>query len=191
MKRTTRLICSIAIAIALIAGFVYWEKASLSAALRTMPVGGARGALVVDTLSAQVLGAGLNEPVSDQLVRSPAYARQRYALVTTWIHASKIFKSLNNNPPPEGVMLSSASLTNLSAENRVDAWGNPYCLVTEHKQMIFLSSAGKGVLNCEEMRETAQQAASKAIDARLTKEGNLLVAVYKRARDVSAIHPSR
>jgi hypothetical protein len=57
--------------------------------------------------------------------------------------------------------------------------------------MIFLSSAGKGVLNCEEMWQTAQQAASKAIDARLTKEGNLLVAVYKRARDVSAIHPNR
>jgi hypothetical protein len=156
MKRTRRLVSWISIAIALVAGFVYWEISSLSAALRTMPVGGAKGALVVATLSAQVLGTGLNEPLSEQLLTSPAYTHQRSDLVATWIHASKIFKSLRNRPPPDGVMLSSASLTNLPVENRVDAWGNPYCLITEPKQMIFLSSAGKGVLNCEEMRQAAQ-----------------------------------
>jgi hypothetical protein len=98
-----------------------------------------------------------------------------------------MFIALNNNPPSEGVMLSSASLIDVPAENHVDGWGNPYCLLSVSKQMTFLSSGGNGVLKCEELRKTALLAASKATDSRLTKEGNLLVTVYERARVGSAV----
>jgi hypothetical protein len=194
MRKKALLVCWIAaIGIASVVGFVYWEMSRLSLALRTLPVGRPSETLARD-LSAQFLGAGLkgNAPngpqLNQQLLSSPDFIRQRYILVITWTHATKMFIALNNNPPPsEGVMLSSTSLINVPAENRVDGWGNPYCLLVVSKQMTFLSSGGNGVLKCEELRKTALLASSKATDSRLTKEGNLLVTVYERARVGSAV----
>jgi hypothetical protein len=174
MTKKARLACWIAaIGLASVMGFVYWEISRLSIALRTLPLGGPSERLARN-LSDQFLGASLKGNAPN--------GPQRYILVKTWTHATKMFIALNNNPPPEGVMLSSTSLIDVPAENRVDGWGNPYCLLAVSKEMTFLSSGGNGVLNCEELRKTAMLAASKATDSRLTKEGNLLVTVYQRAR---------
>jgi hypothetical protein len=195
MKKRTRLICWIVIAIAAIAGIVCWQMYSLGKGLRTMQVDAAREVLV-GALSAEVLAPGVDgnapsspEPLLEQYRKNPTLTHQRYLLVMTWVHASQIFKAVGNNPPSEGVMVSSASVTNVPPEDRVDGWGNPYCLLAESKQMTFLSSAGNGVLDCEKLRKSAQQAALRATDSRLTKEGNLLVTVYERPRDASATRP--
>jgi hypothetical protein len=101
----------------------------------------------------------------------------------TWVNASKIFKAVGQNPPSEGEMLSSTSLSSVPAANRVDGWGNSYCILSGTDQMTFLSSGGNAAPNCQSLRQTAEEAASKSTDSRLTRDGNLLVAVYKREGD--------
>jgi len=195
MKRRARLSLWILIAVAAIAGLVYWQMHKLGEGLKTMQMDGAREVLV-GTLSAQVLAPGVDGnaanasgPLLEQYRKDPAVTHQRYLLVMTWIHASHIFKAIENNPLSEEVTASSASLTNVPLEDRVDGWGNPYCFLAESKRMTFLSSGGNGVLNCEKLRQTAHEAASKATDSRLTKEGHLLVAVYERTGDNSVTRP--
>ena len=150
-----------------------------------MPMSGATEVLV-GSLSAKVLAPDLirdvSRPVLDQYRNDPALAHQQYVLVMTWLHASKIFKSATINPQTEEVMISSASLADVPQEDRVDGWGNPYCVLAGSRRMTFLSSGGNGVLTCKNERHSAEQAASKASDSRLTKEGDLLVAVYERAK---------
>ena len=194
MKRSTSLICWIVVAITVMAGFVYWQNSKLGRAIRTMPAEPASEVLV-GALSGQVLSPSLsgNAPndqgtVLDEYRKNPALTHQRYLLVLTWTHAGQMFEAIKDNPT-EGVMVTSASLTNVPAKDRVDGWGNPYCFLTESKRITFMSSGGNGVLNCEDLRQTAQQAASKATDSRLFKEGNLLVAVYGRVREDSSIRP--
>lgn len=195
MKRRKRLVFWILIAIAAIAAIVCWQMYKLGKGLRTIEAGAAREVLV-GALSAQFVAPAVNgnvpngpEPLLEQYRTNPALTHQRYLFAMTWTHASQVFKAISNNPPSEGVMESSAYLTDVLPEDRIDGWGNPYCFLVESKRMTFLSSGGKGVLNCEKLRKTAQQAGSKATDSRLTKEGDLLVAVYERARDDSAIRP--
>jgi hypothetical protein len=165
------------------------EMSGLSRALKTLPVENSQVASALDALSAQVLDASLrkNSPTpegmaSGQLVQNPAFVYQRQSLVTTWIHATRMFMSLHKDPPQEGAMLSSASLTSVSPEDRVDGWGNPYCIGVQSKHMIFLSSGGKGMLVCERLVQTALLAASKATNSRLAKDGDVLIAVYNQAR---------
>ena len=147
-----------------------------------------RGAteVLVGSLSAKVLAPDLahdvSKPVLDQYRNDPGLAHHQYILVMTWLHASKMFKSADINPQAEGVMISSASLTDVPQEDRVDGWGNPYCVLAGSRRITFLSSGGNGVLSCEDERQAAEQAASKASDSRLTKEGALLVAVYERVK---------
>jgi hypothetical protein len=130
-----------------------------------------------------------SEPLLEQYRTNPTLTHQRYLLVMTWMHAGQMFRAVGDNPPSEGVMVNSASVMNVPPEDRVDGWGNPYCVLAESKRVTFLSSGGKGVLNCEMLQQTAQLAASKATDSRLTKEGEFLVAVYERATGGSAIRP--
>jgi hypothetical protein len=78
-------------------------------------------------------------------------------------------------------MLSSSSLTGVPQEDRVDGWGNPYCILADSRRMTFLSSGGNSTLRCADLGHIAEQAASRATDSRLTREGNILVAVYERS----------
>lgn len=150
-----------------------------------MPAGTA-GEVLISSLSKEVLAPGVDGPVQDagplldQYRKNPELIRQRYRLVMTWVHASKIFKAIGPNPSFAGEMVSSASLSSLPAADRTDGWGNPYCVFASADQTTFLSSGGNAALNCESLRQTAEQAASTSTDSRLTKDGNLLVTVYKR-----------
>jgi hypothetical protein len=185
MTRRARSVLWIVTIIALVAGFLYWQMSRLSRGLRTMPMRGATEVLV-GSLSAKVLAPDLaqdvSKPVLDQYRNDPGLAHQQYILVMTWLHASKIFKSAAINTQVEGVMISSVSLTDVPQEDRVDGWGNPYCVLAGSRRITFLSSGGNGVLSCEDEWHAAEQAASKARDSRLTKEGALLAAVYERGK---------
>lgn len=183
MTRRTRLVFWVVTIIALVAGFLYWQMSRLSRGLRTMPMRGATEVLV-GSLSAKVLAPDLvrdvSRPLLDQYRDDPALAHQQYILVMTWLHASKIFKSTGINPRSEGLMMSSSSLTSVPQEDRVDGWGNPYCILADSRRMTFLSSGGNGTLSCADLGHTAEQAASRATDSRLTRDGDVLVAVYER-----------
>jgi hypothetical protein len=193
MKKRTRLFCWIVIVVVVVVCILCWQMSKLSRGLRTMPLHGATEVLV-GALSSRVLAPGLDEgipkpngpsPLLDEYRIDPALTRQRYLLVMTWVNASQIFKAVGYHQPFESLMVSSATAAGIPPEHRIDGWGNPYCILADEKQMTFLSSGGNGPLNCEMLRQTAQQAASRSTDSRLTKEGNLLVAVYKRGEDVS------
>lgn len=197
MTKRTRLICWIVILVAVVVGIVCWQMSKLSRGLRTMPLHGTTEVLV-GALSSRVLAPGLDGgaseqngpgPLLDEYRKDPTLTRQRYLLVMTWIHASQIFKAVGYRSHFEGLMVSSASVAGIPQEDRVDGWGNPYCILADEKQMTFLSSGGNVALNCETLRQTAQQAASRSTDSRLAKEGSLLVAVYRRGEDVSANQP--
>ena len=153
--------------------------------------------LLVGTLSTQVLAPGVDgtvsqsiarEPLLDQYRKNPEAIRQRYRLVMTWVHASKIFKAIGQNLTFKDEMVSSASLSNIPVADRADGWGNPYCIFADTDQMVFLSSGGDTALNCESLRQTAKHAASTSRDSRLTKDGEILVAVYKRGEYVPEAH---
>ncbi len=192
MSRRTRVICWIVLASAIVAGIVWWQLAKLSRGLQTMPAGGA-GEILVDALSAEVLASGVDgsqpsalgtKPLLDQYHENPALAHRRYLLVMTWVHASQIFKTLGPNPRFAGQMLSSAAVEEVPQKERIDGWGKPYCIFADAGRMTFLSSGGNDALNCETLRQTAMQVTDNSTDSRLTKKGDLLVAVYKRGEHV-------
>jgi len=191
MTRRTRLVGWIVILVAVVAGIVWWQYAKLGRGLRTMPAGTA-GEVLISSLSKEVLAPGVDGTISqssphgpllDQYRKNPEVVRQRYRLVMTWVHASRIFKAIGQDPSFKDKMVSSASLPSIPAADRADGWGNPYCIFAGPDQMTFLSSGGDAALNCDSLRQTAEQAASVSKDSRLTKDGNLLVAVYKRDGD--------
>lgn len=192
MRRRAQFIGMILVPLALALGAVaYWQWSKLSMGLRKMPMDGTTE-LLVGALSTQVLAPGVDgavsqssarEPLLDQYRKDPELIRQRYRLVMTWVHASKIFKAIGQNPPFHGEMVSSTSLSSLPVADRTDGWGNPYCVFTGTDQMTFLSGGGNAALNCESLRRTAERVASVSTDSRLTKNGNLLVIVYKRQGD--------
>ena len=147
----------------------------------------------MSALSTEVLAPGIDgdsaqadrsQPLLDQYRKNPALVHQRYLLVLTWMHATKIFKAIGKESMPKGQLINSASLKEVPAENRVDGWGKPYCILVDSSQMTFLSSDGNGAANCEKVREIARQAALKANDSRLTREGNMLAMVLRRTGDV-------
>ena len=191
MTRRTRVVGWIVILVAVVAGIVWWQYAKLGRGLRTMPAGTA-GDVLISSLSKEVLAPGvdgtisqssLQEPLLDQYRKNPEVIRQRYRLVMTWVHARRIFKAIGQDPSFKDEMVSSASLLSIPAADRADGWGNPYCIFAGPDQMTFLSSGGDAALNCESLRQTAEQAATTSTDSRLTKDGSLLVAVYKREGD--------
>jgi hypothetical protein len=200
MTKRTRLVGLIVILVIVVAGIVWWQYAKLGRGLRTMPAGTA-GEVLISSLSKEVLAPGVDGtaqgagPLLDQYRKNPELIRQRYRLVMTWVHASKIFKAIGQDPSFKDEMVSSASLPKIPAADRADGWGNPYCIFAGPDEMTFLSSGGDAALNCESLRQTAEQAATTSTDSRLTKDGNLLVAVYKREGDrllskVSALQSS-
>jgi hypothetical protein len=193
MTKRTRLICWIVILFALVGGIVWWQLAKLSKGLRTMPVRGA-GEVLVGALSSKVLAPGVDgnpslaqgtEPILDQYREKPELSHQRYLLVMTWVHASQIFKAIGQDSRFEGLMISSSVVPGISKEERVDGWGKPYCILADPQRTTVLSGGGIVELDCEALRKTAEQAAEKSIDSRLTKDGDLLVAVYKQRGDLS------
>ncbi len=186
MKKKTRLICLIVILFAIVGGIVWWQYAKLSKGLRTMPAGHA-GEILVGALSGRVLSPGVDgtqptvqgtEPLLDQYRENPKLAHQRYLLVMTWIHASQMFKAIGSDPRYEGQMMNSSAVEGIPQKERVDGWGQPYCIFAGTDRMTFLSGGGNVALNCESLRQTATQAASRSRDSRLTKDGELLVTVY-------------
>ena len=108
----------------------------------------------------------------------------------TWMHAAQILKAIGKKSPTEDRMINSVSLDGVSAENRVDGWGVPYCILVDPNQMTFLSSGGNGAIECAKLQQTAKQAALNASRPRLTRAGNLLVTVLSRAADPPAIGPA-
>jgi len=195
MKKSARSISWILIGIAATVGIVWWQNYELGKGLRTIRMDGA-GEVLTGALSTQVLAPGIDGsdanatgPLLEQYRKDSTLSHKRYLLVMTWVHASQMFKAIDNNPSSEGVIVSSTSVSNVPPEDRVDGWGNPYCLLAESKHVTFLSSGGSGVIRCDNLRRTAEQAASRATDSRLSKEGDLLVAVYDRSGGVSTIRP--
>ena len=200
MTKRTRVIWWVVILVAIVGGILWWQYAKLGRGLRTMPARTA-GEVLISSLSKEVLAPGVDGtaqgagPLLDQYRKNPELIRQRYRLVMTWVHASKIFKVISQNPSFKNEMISSASLPNIPAADRADGWGNPYCIFAGTDRMTFLSGGRNAALNCQSLRQTAEQAASTSTDSRLTKDGNLLVAVYKREGDqllnrVSALQSS-
>jgi hypothetical protein len=188
MTKTRRLVYGIAIAIFAVAGFVWWQVRELGNRIDSMPVGNV-GEILVGALSSEVLSPGLpgsmsrangTEPILDEYQKNPALTHQRYLLVITWQHASQMFKAVGDKPIVKEQMISSDLLEGIPVEDRVDGWGTPYCISIDSMAMTFLSSGGGGAVDCGNMRQIARQAAARASDARLSKEGSLLVVVYKR-----------
>jgi hypothetical protein len=192
MKRRTRLIWWIAILVAIVGGIVWWQMARLSNGLRTLP-GRSAGEVLIGALSSEVLAPGVDgtqlaaretEPLLDQYRGNPKLAHQRYLLVMTWVHASQMFKAIGSDPEYEGQMISSSAVEGIPQKELVDAWGKPYCIFAGTDRMTFLSGGGVVALDCGSLRQTATQAALMSRDSRLTKDGELLVTVYKRGAKV-------
>lgn len=168
MKKNTRIALWIVVAIAIIAGFVWWQMWQLGRGLRTIHADEAQEVLL-SALSAEVLAPDLGEngqspsgsgPLLDQRRENPALTHQRYLLVMTWVHASQIFKAVDNWSAFEGKILSSNSLTNIPTETRVDGWTVPYCIWVEPSQVVFMSSGGTGATDCNTLRQTVQEASA-------------------------------
>lgn len=196
MRRRTKFILGSVFLLIVLGTGAYWQMSKLTTGLRTMPMD-TTTELLVGTLSNQVLAPGVDgavslsseqEPLLDQYRKNPDLARLRYRLVITWMHASQIFKAIGHNPPSEGKMISSVSISSVPLEERVDGWGRPYCILADARNLTLLSGGGNDALNCDALQETAEQAAARATDSRLTKDGRVLVVVYKRGDNLPTAH---
>jgi hypothetical protein len=192
-KKATLIIASMVL-IAIVGGFLYWQMSQLGKGLRIEPSKDAEEVLV-SAFSVVALAPGTDGNVSqyegllDQYQKNPALTHQRYLLVITWMHAGQIFKAIGNNPPSEGKIFSSAIVSSIPQKDRVDGWGNSYCVFADSNQMAFLSSGGNGALICEKMQQVAKQAVNNSHDSRLTKVGSFLIVVFRQAGDARLIRP--
>lgn len=162
------------------AGFVEWQLAQLSKAIRTLPVGGAQnvaisamGDIVLDpSVFGPSEGADNAAPVLEQYKNNPARVKNRAILTMTWYHASLMAKDLARTGIPSERMFSSAELPQVSPDHRNDGWNNPYCVLAHDGSVVMMSSGGKGAMNCTTLTQEAKTVASQRPNARLRRLSN-------------------
>ena len=188
MRRGQRLGIAAAIVFVLVVGVVYWQWMQFSRGLESVPTDTGRE-ILLSAWSAEVLApdvdTGAKQPrrivaLADQFLEDPDLVHWRYLLVTTWLHATQLVNILSVGHLPEDKMISSDSLTAVPAASRVDGWRAPYCVLVEAKQMVVISSGGRGPLDCSGLLLDAQRAGLSVHDPRLTRSGNVLVTVQPR-----------
>jgi hypothetical protein len=194
MKKKTRIILWIVIAILILAAFVWWQMWQLGRGLRTVHADNAQEVLL-SAMSPEVLAPDVDggdqqsrasRPLLDQYRKDPNLTHQRYLLVMTWVHASQIYKATDWSAF-DGKMLGSDTLTNVPSDSRVDGWNNPFCMWVGQKQVVFISSGGNGVPDCNVVQQIAGEAVAASHDAKLTRAGNLLVTVQSRSGGATAL----
>ena len=195
MNRKMRIVLWVVIAVLIIAGFVWWQMWQLGRGLRTIHAENAQEVLF-SAMSSQVLApdvagsgqqAGASLPLLDQ---DTNITHQRYLLVTTWLHASQIYKTTDWSAF-DGKMLDSSTMADIPSEARVDGWRSPFCIWVGRKQVALMSSDGKGFPDCRALRQTAERAMASSHDARLTRVEGLLVTVQSRSGDATALAVQR
>jgi hypothetical protein len=120
MRKRTRVILWIVIAILILAGFVWWQMWLLGRGLRTVHADNAQEVLL-SAMSAEVLAPDVGGngqqpntpgPLLDQYRKDPDLIHQRYLLVMTWVHASQIYKTTDWSAS-NGKMFGSDALRNI------------------------------------------------------------------------------
>jgi hypothetical protein len=195
MNKKLVVIVVAACVVVLTIGFGYWRLSQLSGGLQGIQLDSAQ-VVLVSGMAPLVLAPGVDsgeqspisrEPLLDQYRRDPAFVARRYALVTTWSHATKMVEAADTAVIATDTMLGSASLASRSPENRVDGWNAPYCIWVASKQIVVLSSGGHGQLDCTAPRADAANAAQSSHDPRLTRVGTVLITVQPRHRGTAPV----
>jgi hypothetical protein len=187
MNKHLRIFLWVLALIVIIAGFFLWQRQQLGKSLRTVHAENAEDMLMSGMSSvvlAPDLGSGqqaiISEALLSQYQKDPNLIHQKFLLVTTWLHASQIQKATNWSSYRR--MLDSETLSNIPESLRVDGWNNPFCIWVEPKQVVFISSGGKGTLECKALTKIASQSAISSHDARLRRTADVLVTVQPRFR---------
>jgi hypothetical protein len=188
-----RVILWIVVGILTVTVFIWWQVRQLGRSLQTINAVNANEVLL-SAMSAEVLAPNVDvdgqhfnntsEPLLDQYRKTPNLVHQRYLLVMTWVHASEISRAIDWSPF-NLKMIGSDSLSSISPESRVDGWRNPFCILVQQNQVVFISSGGNGTPNCSLLQRTAAEASVGSHDARLTRVGSLLVTVQGRSADIT------
>lgn len=118
----------------------------------------------------------LSGPLLDESRKDPAAVHNRYQLVLTWMHATRVAQAAVNLPATLQ-MVRSDHLPAISPEFRMDGWNQPFCIWGDAGKAVVVSGGGRNLANCDAVRADAHRAVTSVRDSRLTKVGNVLVTV--------------
>ncbi|HEY4354459.1 MAG TPA: hypothetical protein VGN16_01835 [Acidobacteriaceae bacterium] len=105
----------------------------------------------------------------------------RLLLVETWALANGLARSQNWTALKDGEPVSSMALTDLNADDRLDAWHQPFCIAATQSHVLVFSSGGKGRMDCTLIQKEIGLIESSEPENRLsTEKQGFLVLVRPR-----------
>ena len=154
--------------------------------LSSMPVGnaetvtlGAMGDLVLDKSVLEERQSDQSKAILDQYRENPSAFDEKARFVRTWMRASSLIKGMSSSPITPGRVISSSTLSQASTDDRVDAWGNSFCLYSNGARTVALSSGGGGQLSCDSLGAVAKRLTTTVSSKKLFKDETGLYAVVQ------------
>lgn len=194
MTKQKRLLWFGLISLAILIVFIWWQMAMLGRGLRTMTVGAAQSTALSAVAELAVDSAVLNElekPRSSssalltQYREDPNRIAERAILTLTWVNASSLIKDLSKNAALPSEVISSANLSQIPLDHRTDGWHNPYCVLTTASKIVVMSSAGKGILDCNSMGSEGKRLVRTVLTPKLIRTETGLLATVQSFRQGS------
>ncbi len=174
------------------AAFLYWQVSRLKFSFSDEQIEEAQtlavGAMSNVALDRSVLGDSFSteeasKPVLAQYKDNPALFKQRVMFTRTWLIAGRLVRDLNESGSFPQTIISSSDLAEVTPNNRVDAWNNPYCVLVKNGAVVVMSSGDKSPLQCKSLQVTAEDLSTSTDSARLKRLPNdVLVTVLHVAK---------
>jgi hypothetical protein len=113
---------------------------------------------------------------------------KRYAQVCdTWFHAAMVNSVAQRVPADATPPLSSATMTTVAPQYRLDAWGHAFCIFRGAKQMAIVSPGpeSNGFRSCEQVRLTRTQIDRLPVVPITPGQSGALIMVFRRQADAN------
>ncbi len=135
---------------------------------------------------AALLNDGKSRPNAEGLLeayhKDPRKFEHYAEAFDTWFHALTVDDAVHRLPANTPAPPTSASMTTLAPQYRLDAWGHPFCIFKGTDQTAIVSAGpdGRGFTNCKEVRLTRAQIDRLPVVPITRQPSGALIMVFKR-----------
>jgi hypothetical protein len=158
-----------------------WGQFLLEAGRTDQPVEVLPGeglAALLDANASHVKG----EALLDAYRKEPQKFKRYAQVCDTWFHAATVNSATQHLPADAPLPLSSASVTTVAPQYRLDAWGHAFCVFRGAKQTAIVSAGpeASGFKSCNEIGLTPARIDRLRVVPITRQQSGALIMVFKR-----------
>jgi hypothetical protein len=149
----------------------------------------------VEVLPGEGLGALLHangsqvkeEGVLDAYRKEPQKFKRYAEVCDTWFRALRVNSAAQRLPAGSPLPLTSASMTTVAPQYRLDAWGHTFCIFRGAEQVAIVSAGpgSNGFKSCNQVRLTRTEIDRLAVVPITRQQSGALIMVFKRQADAN------